>query len=183
MDSITGSKCPETKDFLLKLVSLFLFWEMKATPCEKLPGNWRSRTALCTTPFTEWHNLALNRIERGVGGPGAQRSTFNDSVRVHVLCVYLCVCACICVCVFYFLLPVIRCSSPTAIHLILLEKIVGKRNTSQLWPLGPLEACRQLDPMSWWFLNLLTLFHTMHYSIKQISSWSLLYCSWLTQTQ
>ena len=26
-------------NFLLKLVSLFLFWEMKAIPCEKLPRN------------------------------------------------------------------------------------------------------------------------------------------------
>ena len=31
--SITGSKGPETKCFLLKLVSLFLFWEMKYIPC------------------------------------------------------------------------------------------------------------------------------------------------------
>ena len=34
---ITGSKCPETNNFLLKFVSLFLFWEMKTIPCEKLP--------------------------------------------------------------------------------------------------------------------------------------------------
>ena len=29
------------------------------------------KTMLCTTPFTEQRKLALNRIERGVGGPGA----------------------------------------------------------------------------------------------------------------
>jgi hypothetical protein len=29
---------------------------------------------LCTTPFIEQCKLALNRIERGVGGPGAQMS-------------------------------------------------------------------------------------------------------------
>jgi hypothetical protein len=46
--SITGSKWPETKNFLLKLISLFLFWEMMAIPCEKLLRNWRSRTTLCT---------------------------------------------------------------------------------------------------------------------------------------
>ena len=71
MGSITGSKWPETKHFLLKLVSLFLFWEMKAIPCEKLPRNWRSCTTVRTIPFTE---LSLTRIERGVGGPGAQLS-------------------------------------------------------------------------------------------------------------
>jgi hypothetical protein len=37
--SITGSKWPETNNFLLKLVSLYLFSEMKAIPCEKLPRN------------------------------------------------------------------------------------------------------------------------------------------------
>ena len=36
--------------------------------------NGRSRTKLCTIPFTEQHKLALTRIERGVGGPGAQLS-------------------------------------------------------------------------------------------------------------
>ena len=29
------------------------------------------KTMLCTTPFTEQRKLSLNRIERGVGGPGA----------------------------------------------------------------------------------------------------------------
>jgi hypothetical protein len=53
---------------------LFLFWEMKAIPCVKLPRNWRSRTTLCITPFTEQNKLALNGIERGVGGPSAQLS-------------------------------------------------------------------------------------------------------------
>ena len=72
--SITGSKWPETKGFLLKLVSPFLFWERKANPCEKLPRNWRSHITLCTTPFTEQLKLSLTRIERGEGGPGAQLS-------------------------------------------------------------------------------------------------------------
>ena len=35
--SITGWKWPETKNFLLKLVSLFLFWEKDSIPCGKLP--------------------------------------------------------------------------------------------------------------------------------------------------
>ena len=30
--SITGSKWPDTKNFLLKRISLFLFWEMKTIP-------------------------------------------------------------------------------------------------------------------------------------------------------
>ena len=85
MGSITGSKLPETNNFLLKLVSLFLFWEMKAIPCEKLPRNWRSRTMLCTTPFKEQCKRSLTRIERGVGGPGAQlskrTSTLVSSLR------------------------------------------------------------------------------------------------------
>ena len=37
MGLITGSKWPETNNFLLKLISLFLFWEIKAIPCENLP--------------------------------------------------------------------------------------------------------------------------------------------------
>ena len=53
-----------------KFVSLFLFWEMKAIPCDKLPRNWRSHTTLCTTPFTQQNKLSLTRIERGVRGPG-----------------------------------------------------------------------------------------------------------------
>ena len=85
MGSITVSKWSETKNFLLKLISLFLFWEMKAIPCKKLPRNWRSRTTLCTTPFTDQRKLALTRIERGVGGPGVQlskrTSTLVSSLR------------------------------------------------------------------------------------------------------
>ena len=73
MGSITGSKWPETNNFLLKLVSLFMFWDMKAIPCEKLPPNWRSRTVLWTTSYTEKCKLALTRIG-GVGGPCAQLS-------------------------------------------------------------------------------------------------------------
>jgi hypothetical protein len=76
----------ETKTFLMKLASLFLFWEMKAIPCEKLPRNWTSRTTLyTTTPFTGQRKLALTRIERGVGGPSAQlskrTSTLVSSLR------------------------------------------------------------------------------------------------------
>jgi hypothetical protein len=52
--------------------SMFLFWELKAIPCEKCPRNWRSRTTLCTSPFTEQCKRTLTRIESRVGGPGAQ---------------------------------------------------------------------------------------------------------------
>ena len=41
---------------------------MKDIPCEKLARNWRSRTMLCTTPFTEQSKLSLTRMER-VRGP------------------------------------------------------------------------------------------------------------------
>ena len=77
------------KTFLLKLVSLFLFWEMKAISCEKLPRNWTSRTTLCTTPFTEQRKLALTRLDWGVGGPGAhlskKTSTLVSSLRNRCL--------------------------------------------------------------------------------------------------
>jgi hypothetical protein len=53
---------------------------MKAIPCEKLPRNWRSHTTLCNTLFTEQRKLALTRIERGVGGPGAQLSKRTSTV-------------------------------------------------------------------------------------------------------
>ena len=52
---------------------------MKAISCEKLPRNWRSRTTLCTTPFTEQHKLALTRIEREVGVTDAgTKTTLNE---------------------------------------------------------------------------------------------------------
>ena len=63
------SKWPEKENFL-KLDSLFLFWEIKAIPCEKLPRNWRFPTMVCTTPFREPHKWALTRIEREVGTSG-----------------------------------------------------------------------------------------------------------------
>ena len=34
------------------------------TPCEKLASNRRSRTTLCTIPFTEQRKLSLTRIEK-----------------------------------------------------------------------------------------------------------------------
>jgi hypothetical protein len=58
---------------------------MKAIPCEKLPRNWRSLTTLCTTPFIEQGKLALTRIERGVGGHGAQLSK-RTSTYPHDSC-------------------------------------------------------------------------------------------------
>ena len=79
--SIILSNWPEKDNFLLKLDSLFLFWEMKAIPCEKLPRNWRFPTTVCTTPFREQHKQALTRIEREVGGPGAQLSKRTSTLE------------------------------------------------------------------------------------------------------
>ena len=39
---------------------------------------------LCTTSFTEQHKLALTRIERGVGGPGAQLSKRTSTLECLV---------------------------------------------------------------------------------------------------
>ena len=64
----------------LQSINLFVFWEMKAIPCEKLSRNGRSRTTLCTIPFTEQRKLSLTRIERGVGGPGAQLSKRSSTL-------------------------------------------------------------------------------------------------------
>jgi hypothetical protein len=44
----------------------------------------RSRTTLCTTPFTEQLKLVLIRIERGVGGPGAQLSKRTSTLECLV---------------------------------------------------------------------------------------------------
>ena len=68
----------------MKRASLLLFWEMKSIPCEKLARNWRFRTTLCTTPFTEQRILALTRIERGVGGPGVQLSKRTSTLECLV---------------------------------------------------------------------------------------------------
>ena len=40
----------------------------------KLPRNWRFPATVCTTPFRKQHKWALTRIEREMGGPGAQLS-------------------------------------------------------------------------------------------------------------
>ena len=58
---------------------------MKAIPCKKWPRNWRSHTTLCTTPSTEQHILALTRIERVVGGPGAQLSKRTSTLEYRRL--------------------------------------------------------------------------------------------------
>ena len=79
--SIILSKWPEKENFLLKLDSLFLFWEMKAIQCKKLPRNWRFPTTVCTTPFRIQHKRALTRIEREVGGPGAKLSKRTSTLQ------------------------------------------------------------------------------------------------------
>ena len=66
------------------LFSLFLFWEMMAVPCEKLPRNWRSRTTLCSTPFTEQRKQALTRIERS-GRPRCTTEQEDKYIRVSSL--------------------------------------------------------------------------------------------------
>ena len=47
-------------------------------------SNEGSCTMLCTTPFTELRKLALTRIERGVGGPGAQLSKRTSTLECLV---------------------------------------------------------------------------------------------------
>jgi hypothetical protein len=74
-----------SKDFLLKLVSLFLFREIKAIPCEKLPRNWRSGTTLCNTPFTEQHKLASNQNRKRSGRPRCTTEQENKYIRVSSL--------------------------------------------------------------------------------------------------
>ena len=58
-----------------------LFGEIKVIPCENFPRNWRSGTTLCNSPFTVQRELALTRIERGVGGPGAQLSKRTSTLE------------------------------------------------------------------------------------------------------
>ena len=57
---------------------------LRKKKCEKLPRNWRSRTTLCTTPFTEQGKLVLTRIERGVGSPGEQLSKRTSTLECLV---------------------------------------------------------------------------------------------------
>ena len=76
--SIILSKWPEKQNFLLKLDSLFLFWEMKAIPCEKLSK------MVCTTPFREQHKRALIRIERS-GRPRYTTKQEDKYIRVSSL--------------------------------------------------------------------------------------------------
>ena len=67
------SKWPEKENFLLQLDSLFLFWEIKAIPCQKLPSHWRFPIKVCTTPLREHHKWALTRMEREVGASGGTK--------------------------------------------------------------------------------------------------------------
>ena len=83
--SIILSKWVEKENFLLKLDSLFLFWEMKAIPCEKLAKNWRFPTTVCTTPFRKQHKWALTRIEREVRGPRCTSQQEDKYIRVSSL--------------------------------------------------------------------------------------------------
>ena len=73
--SIILRKWPEKENFLLKLDSLFLFWEMKK----------RFPTTVCTTPFREQHKRALTRIEREVGGPRCATKQEDKYIRVSSL--------------------------------------------------------------------------------------------------
>ena len=68
------------------IISLFLFWLLKAIPCEKFPRNWRSHTTLCTTPFSEQCKLSLTRIERGMNGrPRCTNEQGDKYIRVSSL--------------------------------------------------------------------------------------------------
>ena len=72
MDSITGSKCSETKIFHLKLLSIVLRNEGYSMQeiAKKLKISYND-------VYYSLHRtvqLALTRIERGVGGPSAQLS-------------------------------------------------------------------------------------------------------------
>lgn len=50
---------------------------MKAIPCEKLPR--KLKISYKKTLFKGQHHLLLTRIEKGVGGPGAQLSMSTRS--------------------------------------------------------------------------------------------------------
>lgn len=71
------------KKFLLKLISLVLFLEMKAIQCDTLQRKRQHvipHYVLCT-PFTKLHKLALTRIETEVGGPSLQLSVKVSSLK------------------------------------------------------------------------------------------------------
>ena len=70
MGSITGSKWLETNNFLQKLVSLFLFWEMKAIPCEKLP-----RKILYNDVYYSIHRTAQTGTNQNIKRSGRPRCT------------------------------------------------------------------------------------------------------------
>lgn len=69
-------RMPRKKAFSSNLVSLLLVLKMKNIAHEKLPNKKKNEDILlrhlCTTPCTEEHKLALARIEKDVGGHGAQ---------------------------------------------------------------------------------------------------------------
>ena len=59
--------------------------EGTSSPTGDLPRNWRSRTTLCTTPFTEQRKLSLTRIERRSGRPQCTTEQEDKYIRVSSL--------------------------------------------------------------------------------------------------
>ena len=65
------------------------FWNLSGYSCSEKWRLFHARNCQetedlsqhCTTPFTEQHKLALTRIERGVGGPGAQLSKRTSTIE------------------------------------------------------------------------------------------------------
>ena len=71
-------KWPEKDNFLLKLDSLFLFWEMKAIPCEKLPRNWRFPTTGVYYFLQRTALMGSNQNRKRSGRPRCKRTSISE---------------------------------------------------------------------------------------------------------
>lgn len=74
MGSIILSKWPEKENFHVKLASLFLFLEINAIPCEKSAKKLKMSYNGVYYSLQRTAQTGSNRVEREVGGPGAQLS-------------------------------------------------------------------------------------------------------------
>jgi hypothetical protein len=76
---------PETTTISSETHQSILVLRKEGYSMREIAKKLKSRTTLHTAPFTEQRKLALTRIKRGVGGPGAQlskrTSTLVSSLR------------------------------------------------------------------------------------------------------
>lgn len=69
---VSGASSSRVLVLLLKLVCLFLLWEVKSISCEKLPSTWRSPMTNVYYSLQRTAQTGSNQSRERSSGPGAQ---------------------------------------------------------------------------------------------------------------